>query len=82
MHESPGHTRPTRMRAARVLAVRLTVWWTPVLLAGWWHGWDGALFREGTFLSKASMVTFGGAYSVLTYVVQQAVEPHGWLTAP
>jgi chromate transporter len=39
------------------------------------------LFREAVFFSKAALVTFGGAYAVLPYVAQQAVEYHGWLTA-
>jgi len=62
--------------------VCISLWWLPVFLAGWWHGWDGTLFQEGVFFSKASMVTFGGAYAVLPYVAQQAVETHSWLTAP
>jgi chromate transporter len=53
-----------------------------VIVAGLWQGWDGTLAREGIFFSKAAMVTFGGAYAVLPYVGQQAVEHYGWLTAP
>lgn len=73
--------RPTWRRAAKVLLVSLVLWWAPVIVAGWWQGWDGVLVREGVFFSKAAMVTFGGAYAVLPYVGQQAVERHGWLTA-
>jgi chromate transporter len=69
-------------RAAKVLAVSLALWWAPVFLAGAWQGWGGVLAREGVFFSKAAMVTFGGAYAVLPYVGQQAVEHYGWLTAP
>lgn len=68
-------------RAVRVLGVSLALWWTPVLAAGWWQGWDGVLAREGVFFTKAAMVTFGGAYAVLPYVGQQGVETYGWLTA-
>ena len=50
-----------------------------MVLGSAWHGWHGTLFREGLFFSKAAMVTFGGAYAVLPYVSQQAVEQHGWL---
>jgi len=50
--------------------------------AGVWQGWGGTLVREGIFFSKAAMVTFGGAYAVLPYVAQQAVEHFSWLTAP
>ncbi|MSU71506.1 MAG: chromate efflux transporter [Opitutus sp.] len=73
--------RPTWRRAAQVLLISLVLWWAPVIVAGWWQGWDGVLVREGVFFSKAAMVTFGGAYAVLPYVGQQAVEHHGWLTA-
>ena len=80
--ESPTHTRPSLARALKVLAVSLVLWWTPVIAAGLWHGWNGTLAQEGIFFSKAAMVTFGGAYAVLPYVGQQAVENFGWLTAP
>jgi len=79
---SPEHTRPSWSRAVRVLTVSLLLWWAPVFLVAAWQGWDGTLAREGVFFSKAAMVTFGGAYAVLPYVGQQAVENYGWLTAP
>ncbi|MBI3886595.1 MAG: chromate efflux transporter [Opitutae bacterium] len=81
-HESPAHTRPSLARAAKVLGVSVVLWWTPVVLVGWWQGGHGTLAQEGIFFSKAAMVTFGGAYAVLPYVGQQAVEHFGWLTAP
>ncbi len=81
-HAAPAHTRPSLVRAGRVLAVGLTLWWTPVLLAGLWQGWSGTLAQEGLFFSKAALVTFGGAYAVLPYVAQQAVDNFQWLTAP
>jgi chromate transporter len=80
--ESPVHTQPSLARAVKVIAVCLALWWTPVFLAVAWQGWDGVLAREGVFFSKAAMVTFGGAYAVLPYVGQQAVENYGWLAAP
>ncbi len=67
--------------AARVAAVCLVLWWTPVLLTAVWLGWGHALVREGVFFSKAAMITFGGAYAVLPYVAQQAVERYEWLNA-
>lgn len=76
------HTKPSWSRAARVLGFGLILWWTPVVIAGWLQGWDETLFQEGLFFSKAAMVTFGGAYAVLPYVAQQAVETHAWLSAP
>jgi len=76
--ESPAHTKPSFARAARVCAVCLGLWWLPVVAAGLWLGFDHLLVRMG---SKAAMVTFGGAYAVLPYVSQQAVENYGWLDA-
>ena len=67
-------------RTGRLLVVGLTLWWLPVLLAGLWLGWESTVFQQGVFFSKAALVTFGGAYAVLPYVAQHAVEHHGWLT--
>jgi len=80
--ESPAHTAPSLKRALKVCAVSCVLWWTPVLLLALWLGSSHTLVREGIFFSKAAMVTFGGAYAVLPYVSQQAVENQGWLTAP
>ena len=73
------HTPPSWSRGLRIAAIGLALWWTPILLVGLWQGWDGTLFREGVFFSKAAVVTFGGAYAVLPYVAQQAVDHHQWL---
>jgi chromate transporter len=78
---SVEHTRATWMRAVRVMAICGTLWWVPVLCLGAWLGWDHTLFREGIFFSKAAMITFGGAYAVLPYVAQQAVDHFHWLQA-
>jgi chromate transporter len=72
--------RPSPGRAVRVSFIFLTLWWLPILAVGLWHGWDGILFQQGLFFSKAALVTFGGAYAVLPYVAQQAVENFGWLS--
>jgi chromate transporter len=66
-------------RTARVCMWCLTLWWLPVFAAGWLLGWRGIHFQEGLFFSKAALVTIGGAYAVLPYVAQMAVEHHGWL---
>jgi chromate transporter len=76
-----GHTPPTLARALRVTTFCLALWWLPVLAVGASLGWSGTHFQQGVFFSKAAMVTFGGAYAVLPYVAQQAVETHGWLSA-
>jgi len=75
------HTRPTVARAVRVSVVCLTLWAAPLIALWSWRGGDDVLFEEGIFFSKAAMVTFGGAYAVLPYVAQQAVERYGWLSA-
>lgn len=89
-HEAPestananaaGTVRPTWGRALRVVAVSGALWLAPVVAVAAWQGWDGLFTRMGLFFSQAALVTFGGAYAVLPYVTQQAVETHGWLTA-
>ncbi len=79
--ESPPHARPSLTRAFRVLAVWLLLWWSPVWLLGHWLGWDHTLAQEGIFFSKAAVLTFGGSYTVLPYVSQQAVQHFQWLNA-
>lgn len=46
----------------------------------WWLGWDGVLTQMAWFFTKAALLTFGGAYAVLPYVHQGAVEHFQWLT--
>ena len=77
--EAVAHSVPSLGRALRVCAVCGLLWWVPILLTGAWLGWDNVLFKQGLFFSKAAMVTFGGAYAVLPYVSQQAVEHYQWL---
>lgn len=78
---TPEHARPSARRAVTVLAVSLACWIGPLAALGAWRGPHDVLFREAVFFSKAAMVTFGGAYAVLPYVGQQAVETYGWLSA-
>jgi chromate transporter len=77
----PIQGRPTLGRCLRICAISLLLWWLPIALAGIFLGTDHAIFREGIFFSKAALVTFGGAYAVLPYVSQQAVENYHWLGA-
>ncbi len=79
--ETPSHTRPSLARTLKVCTISIFLWWLPIALAGIWLGTEHAIFREGIFFSKAAMVTFGGAYAVLPYVSQQAVENYHWLGA-
>jgi chromate transporter len=78
--ESPEHARFSLGRAIRIIAISLLLWWTPVLLIGTALGWRHTTVQEAFFFSKAAMVTFGGAYAVLPYVAQQAVEHYAWLS--
>lgn len=74
-----GHTRPSVARSALVLLVWLPLWLTPIAALYVTRGGEDIYFKQGAFFSVASMVTFGGAYSVLAYVAQQAVEVYQWL---
>ena len=77
--ELPVHARPTIGRALRVSAVWLVLWLGPVIAIVATLG-PGHTFSEiGGFFSKMAVVTFGGAYAVLAYMAQQAVETYGWL---
>jgi chromate transporter len=78
---APAHARFGRGRLARVLAVGLGLWAAAMagLLAT--QGWHATLTQMGWFFTKAALVTFGGAYAVLPYVYQGAVEQYQWLTA-
>ncbi len=62
--------------------VGLLLWWVPVALAAVALSPDHALVSIGTFFSKLAVVSFGGAYALLAYMAQQAVETHHWMTAP
>jgi chromate transporter len=68
--------------AAISVATGLAVWWAPVVLAALTLGPRHVLVSVGLFFSKLAVVTFGGAYAVLAYMAQQAVETNHWLTAP
>lgn len=81
LNDTNFHTRPSWTRAIRVISVSCVLWFSPLLLIYHWLGAEHTLFREGIFFSKAAMVTFGGAYAVLPYVSQQAVENYEWLSA-
>jgi chromate transporter len=71
--------RPSLKRALKLSTISIFLWWLPVALAGIFLGTQHTIFREGIFFSKAALITFGGAYAVLPYVAQQAVEQYHWL---
>ena len=78
---TPEHARFSRARVARVLAAGLGLWLGGYALLVAVGGASGVLAQMAWFFTKAALLTFGGAYAVLPYVYQGAVEQHGWLTA-
>ena len=77
--EAPTATAGRVSTAIMVASVCLLLWWLPLLGVRLWLGTDSTAWAMGLFFSKAALVTVGGAYAVLPYVAQQAVEVHGWL---
>jgi chromate transporter len=72
---------PTLRGTARVALALVAAWWIPLAALTIWPGTGSTALAMGLFFSKAALVTFGGAYAVLPYVAQQAVDVHGWLDA-
>lgn len=66
-------------RTLRLIAIFCGLWVVPILIAGSMFGFDSIFVPLAAFMSKMAVVTFGGAYAVLAYVAQQAVEAFGWL---
>jgi chromate transporter len=77
--ELPEHARPTVARALSVSAVWLALWLVPVIALLVILGKANVFSEIGVFFSKMAVVTFGGAYAVLAYVAQEAVEHYHWL---
>ena len=78
-HHAPAPP-PSLGRTLGVAALWLAIWWLPVLALVAVTGRDSIFVTEGLFFSKVAVVTFGGAYAVLAYIGQQAVEVYGWLS--
>ena len=62
--------------------VGLLAWWAPIAIAALVFGPQHVLVSIGMFFSKLAVVSFGGAYALLAYMAQQAVETYDWMTAP
>ncbi|WP_022720105.1 chromate efflux transporter [Rhodopseudomonas sp. B29] len=77
--ELPPHARPSVASTLRVAIVWLALWLLPVAVLLVWLGDTSVFSLIAVFFSKMAMVTFGGAYAVLAYVAQQAVETYHWL---
>jgi len=71
--------RPSTKRALKVLAVSAALWSAPLLAVAALAGTSSVFFEQGLFFSGTALVTFGGAYAVLAFVAQRAVEVYGWL---
>ena len=78
---TPPHARYSHARLARVLIAGALLWLAPMALLLAWLGWNATYTQMGWFFTKAALLTFGGAYAVLPYVVQGAVAHYGWLSA-
>ena len=78
----PDHVKPNARRALMVGAVWLSLWIVPVAALLIAFGEANVFSQIALFFSKMALVTFGGAYAVLAYVAQQAVEHYHWVSAP
>jgi len=81
MHEAGQltHAEPSARRALALTAVCIGLWIAPVVLVAAWLGTEHVLAREGVIFGQTAIVTFGGAYAVLAYIGQRAVEELHWL---
>jgi chromate transporter len=77
--ETPLHARPPLSWSLKISAIFLALWLGPVLVLMLTLGTADTFSQIAVFFSKMAVVTFGGAYAVLAYVAQQAVETYGWL---
>ncbi|TAJ34869.1 MAG: chromate efflux transporter [Reyranella sp.] len=79
--ETPAHARPNVRWSLSVAAVFLALWLVPVAALYVGLGGENVFTRIAIFFSQMAVVTFGGAYAVLAYVAQQAVDNYHWVTA-
>jgi chromate transporter len=79
--ETPAHARPNLRWSLSIAAVFLALWLVPVGLLWFGLGAGNVFTQIAIFFSKMAVVTFGGAYAVLAYVAQQAVDNYHWVTA-
>ena len=75
----PEHAKPNYGWSLRISSVLLLLWLAPVLALFLTLGPDDVFYRIASFFSQMAVVTFGGAYAVLAYVAQEAVDTFGWL---
>lgn len=75
----PAHIQPSLGRALRISAIGLSLWFVPLIVIALALGPDHVFTQIGIFFSKLAVVTFGGAYAVLAYMAQEAVQSYQWL---
>ena len=78
---TPDHARFDRRRLALILLAGLVAVAVPLAVVSGFGGWDGLLATMARFFSRVALLSFGGAYAVLPYVAQGAVEHYQWLSA-
>ncbi|WYX27714.1 chromate efflux transporter [Achromobacter denitrificans] len=77
---TPDHARFRWPRLAAILGIGALLWAAPMAALTAMYGWQGAYTQMGWFFTKAAFLTFGGAYAVLPYIYQGAVDTYAWLT--
>ena len=78
---TPAHAVVCKRRLALSLLVSGLALAVPLAALSWQGGWDGLLATMARFFTRVALISFGGAYAVLPYVAQGAVQTHGWLDA-
>ena len=78
---TPSHAVFSFKRLMQVLLSGFVLWALPMGYLVTQNGWDHTFTQMSWFFTKAALLTFGGAYAVLPYVYQGAVEQFGWITA-
>jgi chromate transporter len=78
---TPAHARFSRAAMGRMIAIFLAIWGLALGSLALAFSWSGDFTRMGWFFTQAALLTFGGAYAVLPYVLQGASETYGWVTA-
>jgi chromate transporter len=77
----PEHAKFSWLQFIKIVIAGVLLWSSVIGYLCWQYGWNGALTQMAWFFSKAALLTFGGAYAVLPYVYQGAVEHYHWLNA-
>jgi len=77
---TPAHAQLSSVKMFKVITLGVMLWAVPMILLSTLLTWEHTFTQMGWFFSKVALLTFGGAYAVLPYVYQGAVETYAWLT--